>query len=366
MTQLLRKFEPIALPALPDRPLFSVLIRNYNYARYVGMALQSVLDQTYENWEAIVCDDGSTDNSREVVQKYANENSRIKLVAQQNGGIVSAANAAYAESTGQVICFLDADDMFRPSKLEQVLTTFRNNPRSGLCAHRIQPISREGRPLGAPYPPDLDRGWTGPEKLRRGSLHSLPPNSGLSFRREVASELFPISAELKWLDDFYLTAAQFFTEISLAPGCLTDYRVHGENRSSTSKATPRPFWLRSDAESKARYAGNLERVLLLQRDFLAGFYGPAIADTLRVQDNQSYWDTLLSLRALRGRRAGAIRPYSLKEMISHVDQPRHQWIWRGIMLLPDPLAKRVFCFWRTPSTLKTFIKMAVFHSRHPA
>jgi glycosyltransferase involved in cell wall biosynthesis len=143
-------------------PLASVLIPNYNYGRFVGMALQSLLNQTYPNFEALVCDDRSTDNSREVIQEYGRKDSRIKMLVQANRGFASAVNTAYESSKGEVICLLDADDMFRPRKLETVMAAFRSNPRSGLCVHPLLPVSAAGQPLGPPSRPDMDRGWIGP------------------------------------------------------------------------------------------------------------------------------------------------------------------------------------------------------------
>jgi glycosyltransferase involved in cell wall biosynthesis len=73
------KLQPIELPKLPENPLVSILIANYNYEKYIGETIESVLSQTYPNWEAIVCDDGSKDNSREVIETYVQKDSRIKL-----------------------------------------------------------------------------------------------------------------------------------------------------------------------------------------------------------------------------------------------------------------------------------------------
>lgn len=81
------KLQPIELPQLPENPLVSILIANYNYARYIGETLKSVLSQTFPNFEAIVCDDGFTNNSRKVIEKYVQKDFRIKLVCKQNGGI---------------------------------------------------------------------------------------------------------------------------------------------------------------------------------------------------------------------------------------------------------------------------------------
>ncbi len=96
----------------------SVIIPNYNYASYVGQAVESVLTQTYRNVEIIVVNNGSTDHSMEVLSKYA---SKIILVDQPNLGQSGARNSGLEKSTGDVIAFLDADDFWEPEKLEKQL-----------------------------------------------------------------------------------------------------------------------------------------------------------------------------------------------------------------------------------------------------
>ncbi len=360
-------FKPIDLPPLPARPLFSILIPNYNYGRFIAATLDSVLNQTYPHFEVIVSDDGSTDDSREIIQKYVVKDPRVRLLANPNAGFTTAVNRAYSDSKGELIAFLDADDAFKSTKLEKIVAAFRSNPRSALCVHPHVPVSTEGEPLGPPFPPDLDWGWLAPQAAKRGGWTVLPPTSSLCFRREITALLFPIPVGVKRFVDYYLSrTAQFLTEVSIVPEGLTEYRIHGTNMSGL---TPRESYagLRGmNAVANERFIEDVEEVLPFQNKFLHRFYGPERAENLRLEDHICYWHCLLSIRALRGRRARAFRPYSLKEMISHVDRRRYQRIWRGIMLLPDPLAKRVFCFWRTPSVLKTLIKMTVFHSRHPA
>ena len=78
----LSKFAPVALKSLPEKPSVSVLITCFNYGAYVGEAIESALAQTYENFEMIVCDDGSTDNSCEVIEPYARRDPRIRLIRQ--------------------------------------------------------------------------------------------------------------------------------------------------------------------------------------------------------------------------------------------------------------------------------------------
>jgi glycosyltransferase involved in cell wall biosynthesis len=345
------------LPPLPAQPCFSVLIRNHNYGRYLGMALQSVLDQTYGNFEVIVCDDGSTDNSREIVQDYMRQDARIRLIAQENCGVAAAANRAYEHSSGDLIALLDADDMFKPSKLEKVLTALKNNSRSGLCVNPVSPISAANQPLGPPFPARLEGGWMGPEKLRQGACAAFPPSSGLTLRREVAAELFPIPVELISMEDFFLAGtAQFLTEVSITPEPLTQYRVHKPGRSDVSETESQPAFATFEADTHVGCINAWERVLPAQRELLRRLYGPEIAEALKLEDNPGYWDVLLAIRALRGRCAGIMRPYSVDEMIRHVPRPAERRLWRVIVRLPQPLASRVYRFWRSPSRLKRIVK----------
>jgi glycosyltransferase involved in cell wall biosynthesis len=353
----MRKFEPITLPPLADRPLVSVLIPNYNYGRFVGLALQSLQQQSYDNFEALVCDDGSTDNSLEVTQEFAREDSRIKLLPRENRGFASAVNTAYENSKGQVIALLDADDMFRQEKLQRVLEAFRSNPRSGLCVHPLLPVSATAQVLGPPSRPDMDRGWIAPWVLKRGGWSILPSTSALSFRREVTSELFPIPLEIRRFVDYYLSrTAQFLTEVAVTPEPLTQYRIHGSSMSGVSSAAARSAWNSMDPRVLQQYVEDFEEVLPIQQEFLRRFYCPDIASALRLEDHPRYWDDLLAIRALRGRKDGAIRTFSLPEMIRHIPRARYQKVWRAIMLLPDPLPKHAYRFWRTPSRLKDVIK----------
>jgi hypothetical protein len=100
-------------------------------------------------------------------------------------------------------------------------------------------------------------------------------------------------------------------------------------------------------------------VVPFQKDFLRQFYGPELADTLRLEDNQGYWYFMLAIRALRGRRARPIRPYTVEEMISHVTRPVNRRLWRFILCLPKPLARRAYYFWENPSLIKRLAKALV-------
>ena len=86
----------------------------------MSQCLDSLLEQEFKNWEAIVINDGSSDNTNEVVQKYSALDSRIKLVVKENGGLSSARNFGIANALGNSFIFLDADDFLYPNCLEKI------------------------------------------------------------------------------------------------------------------------------------------------------------------------------------------------------------------------------------------------------
>lgn len=123
-------------------PKFSIIVPLYNKAPYVRKALESIMSQTYTDFELIVVDDGSTDNSLKVVNEYiksaiCNHKSsieNIRIISQSNAGVAAARNTGVAASSGQFLCFLDADDWWVPTFLEEVDKLIAEYPDAGLYA----------------------------------------------------------------------------------------------------------------------------------------------------------------------------------------------------------------------------------------
>jgi len=109
-------------------PQVTVIIPSYNYGRFLGETLESVLAQTYRNWECFVVDDGSTDNTREVVESYAGRDSRIRYIYQRNQRAGTARNNGIRNSNGVYLQFLDADDLIESQKLEQQVEYLEQHP----------------------------------------------------------------------------------------------------------------------------------------------------------------------------------------------------------------------------------------------
>ena len=109
-------------------PLVSVIIPTYNRLAYICKAIESVLVQTYKNYEIIVVDDGSTTNVKQVLEAYMN---KIKYLYQENRGLAAARNKGVKNSCGKYLAFLDDDDLFEPRKLEIQVPILENNPNTG-------------------------------------------------------------------------------------------------------------------------------------------------------------------------------------------------------------------------------------------
>jgi len=233
---------PIQLRTLSYRPKVSVLISNYNYDEYISQAIESVLSQTYRNFELIICDDGSTDDSKEIITGYCRRNSQIRLIAKENGGQASGFNAAFASSTGELICFLDSDDLFRPTKLACLVEAHQDAPDAGFGLHRVQRVNRRRRPQGVwPMASVLPHGWYGEQMLQSGGvLCYMPPTSGLSLHRTVAERIFPLpdSYPLASVADQVITRlAPLLTSVLRRQEVLAEHRLHGSNNYGQSKVT---------------------------------------------------------------------------------------------------------------------------------
>ena len=99
---------------------FSIVCPVYNSEKYLSAAIDSVLEQDYKNWELVLVDDGSLDNSREIMSEYSERDSRIRLVHQDNSGPGAARNAGIEHSTGDYLVFLDSDDRLVPNYLSRL------------------------------------------------------------------------------------------------------------------------------------------------------------------------------------------------------------------------------------------------------
>jgi glycosyltransferase involved in cell wall biosynthesis len=138
-------------------PAVSVVVPSYNYGRFIGHALASVVNQTVTDVEVLVVDDGSTDDTAAVVRPFLKDR-RVQFHATDHAGVAAAKNTGIRLSRAPLVAFLDADDVWMPAKLERQLARFAADPELGVVYSRRLLIDGAGRPLEYEQP-SLHRGW---------------------------------------------------------------------------------------------------------------------------------------------------------------------------------------------------------------
>jgi glycosyltransferase involved in cell wall biosynthesis len=205
----------------------SIVICNYNYAKYLDGAIASAIQQTYPDTEVIVVDDGSTDDSVEIIRRWV---PKVRLIQQRNTGQCAAYNRGYEEARGDIILFLDSDDLLDLDAGEKVVAAFRD-PAVTKVHFRLRLVDAIGRSLGANIPRRLSEGDVS-GCLKRGVLYDSSPGSGNAYRRSSLARLMPLpvsKTELHAADFFALQGVAQLGQVRIVgDGPLGSYRVHGE------------------------------------------------------------------------------------------------------------------------------------------
>jgi hypothetical protein len=210
-------------------PLVSIVVNDYNYARFLTECIDSALHQTYAAVEVVVVDDGSTDESSRVIRNYG---ARTKAVFKSNGGQGSAINAGFAASTGSVVIFLDADDALASDAVERVVRAW--NPCVARLQYRLDCVNESGEPLGTSVGPNDGLRRLGALGVLLGPFAMASPTSGNAFSRRALERILPM-AEPDWkicADAYLSTMSSLFGEVVSIPDALGSYRQHQSNNFS--------------------------------------------------------------------------------------------------------------------------------------
>jgi glycosyltransferase involved in cell wall biosynthesis len=241
-------------------PRVSIIINNYNYEAFLAKAIDSALQQSYSNIEVVVVDDGSTDDSRKIIESYGD---KITPVLKENGGQASSLNCGAEASSGDILCFLDADDLFDPQKVEtivELLSEMGWQDKDILLNNFLQVIDKEENPIEVDLVNEILSGpgdWQFLPLLADKSLFfdgklnqiSTPKQvqefaakyrfipylgvqtSGITLTRSLAEKVFPLPEKgIKISADVFLVkAASLQGAIYSTQQPLTKYRVHGRN-----------------------------------------------------------------------------------------------------------------------------------------
>ena len=234
---------------LRDTPV-SAVIPAYNYARYLPDAIGSVLAQTHRELECILVDDGSTDDTRAVVEAVRDE--RIRYVHKVNGGLSSARNAGIRAARHRFVGFLDADDRWLPDFLARALEAFdRGDGKLGAVASASYRIDEHGARVGSAR---FTFGESCDLEFRDFCLRNRPLSSSILIRREALEETGEFDAGLRSSEDrdYWLRMTARGWKLRFLDEPLAEIRRHSVNM---SKAAARMQANRKQALSRARSAG---------------------------------------------------------------------------------------------------------------
>jgi glycosyltransferase involved in cell wall biosynthesis len=331
-------------------PLVSIVIDNYNYERFIGRAIESALRQTYPRVEVVVVDDGSTDGSRRVIDRYR---LRVVAVEQVNGGQGAAVNAGFAASRGDLVIFLDADDELRPQAVERVVPHL--GPGVAKLHFRLDAVDGDGVPLGFTNPPEsqpLAAGSVVPSLLSRGR-YATPVMSGNAFPREVLDRVLPMPAA-GWrisADGYLVTAAPFHGTVVAIEERLGLYRIHGANAwaPDTIEAANLPRRVEHDL---AKYA---------LMEALAAGNGLPVPRHLELKDHVHLRNRIASLRLdprrhpVRDDRRWRLAWWGVVRTVFHSDLDARRRllfaIWFAVVsFAPHPLARRAILLLYVPQS----------------
>lgn len=215
-------------------PLVSIVITTFNRSKLLARALDSALKQTFNDLEVIVIDDGSTDNTRAMVEIYAKEDPRIKYFFQENKGVVGAKNAGIKESHGDYIAFLDSDDIWMPEKLAKQVATLKADKDIGLVYSNARIITNEGAATGKIYIKTHEKSIATDEYFQRMIIRDFIPLSSIIVRREVFSTCGLIREDFHGSDDYewLLRLLSNGVKFSYIDEVLMEYRLTHNSDSS--------------------------------------------------------------------------------------------------------------------------------------
>lgn len=212
-------------------PSVSVVIATYNCAAYLSQTIESVLGQTYRDYEVIIVDDGSTDDTDVLLRQFA-EIHGVRWYKIPHSGVARAKNTAIGKARGEYVAFLDADDLWEATKLDKQLDVFRKNPSAGLICSDVWWVDERGEMIPS-EPRRLFRGYVLPHLYGNNfvSFSSCIVRRGLLERCGVFNEALGLNEDY----DLWLRLS-LETEFDYVPERLAGYRVRNGQVSSDREA----------------------------------------------------------------------------------------------------------------------------------
>lgn len=213
-----------------ERPLVSVIIPVHNGCVYVKQAIESILSQSYQNFELIIIDDHSTDNTLEIIKQYGKlYSNKIKVIrVKKRLGAYGAANVAIRQAKGEFIAPMDSDDVSHPERLKEQIEFFLHNKETIVVGTQARIIDKEGIVIGKKIFPLTH------EEIYKKFLEVFPiVHPSCMIRRSLLPKKNQLYKNKYGVNDDYYTFFTFFEygKFYNLPECLFDYRIHSGNSS---------------------------------------------------------------------------------------------------------------------------------------
>ena len=266
-------------------PRFSIIFPLYNKAPYVRKAIDSIVSQTFKDWECIIVDDGSTDGSADIVREYVHtlqiSDCKLQILSQKNSGVAAARNNGVAASHGEYVCFLDADDWWEPTFLEEMDKLIKDYPDAGIYASNYIYY----KPGKTHVALSLSRGYMDyPKAYYEGS--SMPVWTGATcMPRKVFDEMGGFPLGIKLGEDFLLwakTAIHYPVAYSEKPLAYYNNDVPATMRATRNLHAPEHHMLFNLQPIEAEIGCNVESVMCKDE-------WKELLDKLRVSGLMEYW-----------------------------------------------------------------------------
>jgi glycosyltransferase involved in cell wall biosynthesis len=274
--------------------LVTVVIPCYNQAHFLGEAIESVLAQSYPNFEIIVVDDGSTDNTSEVASGYPSE--KVRLLGQKNKGRSAARNLGLRQSRGEYVVFLDSDDRLLPEALEVGERELEAHPECAFVSGHIRRIGADGSPLRTP-PQALHKAHVKDHYARLLRYNYIWTTGPVMYRRSVFDTVDGFDSSLEPCEDWdiYLRIAGGYP-VHHHGEVVAEYRQHDANTTHDSTLMLKATVAVLRAQKK-RVRGHERYEKACETGLRGGteYYGVPLADEVREYLRQREWK-----RAFRG------------------------------------------------------------------
>ena len=258
-------------------PKVSIVLPCYNGAKMIGEAIESVIAQTYQDWELIIVNDCSTDNTLEVAQSYAKKDQRIRVFSnEKNSKLPATLNHGFREAKGELWTWTSDDNLLLPTMLEEFVDYFDKHPEVGFVTSDLANIDINGKIISYDILPD-------------NIQDKMPLNNcgGASFmyRSSIAKKIGEYREDLFLAEDYeYWMRLCFNTKLAHYPKVLYHYRVHTNSLTATRKQQIAEKLI----QVRLMYLNQIEERYKGQPSIVAMFYG-RIVDELKGKQRWSYY-----------------------------------------------------------------------------